>query len=803
MTVPLVFEPGPLCDLIKKVAKTEDKMVGLSLTKDEKADIYDLEYNDMHEVGVSAQIVKVVSIESGGCQVFFNIMNRIQLVKEVEKKKENIYAEVVTHHEKSGGEESKVVKAYVASVVLTIKELLKLNPIYKDELQIFVSHVEFIEIAKLCDFASALTVASREELQEILEAFDIEKRIDLTLKLVKKELEVTVLQARIHQSIDVEVSKNQKEYYLKEQLKAIKKELGLEKDEKTQEIEKFQARIDELEIPEEALKLIEEEIEKLNLLETYSSEFSVTRNFLEVITTLPWGIYTEDQLDLTQVRDVLEADHYGLKDVKKRLIEYISVTKLKEITSRSDNRVSRGGIICFVGPPGVGKTSLGKSIARALGREFANFAVGGVSDPSELYGHRRTYVGAMPGRLIQAMKKCGSSNPVILIDEVDKLARGHQGDPAAALLAILDPEQNNNFVDHYVEAGFDLSNVLFIVTANTLETIPGPLLDRMEVIDIAGYMESEKLQIAKKYLIPRIFEKTGLRKKDCRLHDTAVKEVIHGYARESGVRNLEKYLSKIARGVATEVVFDYEKAKGKKKQFPCRVVKKEDVTEYLGNPYFTSERFHGDNPPCGVIMGLAYTSYGGATLYVESSSNPSSGGKASVKLTGMAGKVMNESVEIAANYVLSNIDKYASKENAEKIVKHDIHLHLPAGATPKDGPSAGITMATSIISMIDQRPVSADIAMTGELSLTGQVLPIGGLKEKVLAARSEGVKEVICPAENKRDWEKLPDELKKGLKIHFCSNYEQVYNVVFKKKRKKAANGKATPKKRAKRRKST
>lgn len=767
MAAPLVIEPGPFYEVLKIVAKSSHKMLGLFLTKEEDTNIYNLSYDDLNEVGVIANILRIVPLEQGGAQVVLNMEQRIKLEKPMKKSK-YLRAEVSYHEDSITQQQSKIIKAYSISIITTIKELLKLNPLFKEELQIFLGHSDFTEPGKLADFAVALTTAGREELQEILEAFDVQSRIDKTLILLKKELDLSKLQSSINQKIEATISKTQREFFLREQLKTIKKELGLEKDDKASDTEKFKERLKDKEVPEDVQKVIDDELEKLGVLETQSAEYSVSRNYLDWLTVVPWGVCSKENHDLDHAQEVLDEDHYGLEDIKERILEFIGVGKLTQGV--------KGSIVCFVGPPGVGKTSIGKSIARALGRKFFRFSVGGMRDEAEIKGHRRTYVGAMPGKMIQALKFSQTMNPVIMIDEVDKMGASYQGDPASALLEVLDPEQNKDFLDHYLDVHCDLSNVLFIVTANVLDTIPGPLRDRMDILRLSGYIKEEKVQIAKKYLIPKNRVKHGLKAAQIKFNSMSLQEIIEGYAREAGVRTLENNIKKIIRKVAVEIVRS-EKKRGKKKVKSVAVSEK-NLEKYLGKPIFTSDRYF-EKTPIGVCTGLAWTAMGGATLYVETIETESE--KSQMKLTGQAGDVMKESAQIAWSYVASEAKRYAP--NKTFFEKKEVHIHIPEGATPKDGPSAGVTMVTALLSLLMGVPVLKDLGMTGELTLTGKVLPIGGLKEKLIAARRSKLKTLIFPIENRRDYDELPAYLQKGLKVHFVESYDDVYKIAFPRKK--------------------
>ncbi|MCB1084638.1 MAG: endopeptidase La, partial [Chlamydiia bacterium] len=560
------------------------------------------------------------------------------------------------------------------------------------------------------------------------------------------------------------ISKTQREFFLREQLKTIKKELGLEKDDKTCDIEKFKERLKDKKIPEEVQKVIDEELEKLGVLEVQSAEYSVSRNYLDWLTIVPWGVFSKENHHLGEAEKILEEDHYGLKDIKERILEFIGVGKL--------TKGVKGSIICFVGPPGVGKTSIGKSIARALNREFYRFSVGGMRDEAEIKGHRRTYIGAMPGKMIQALKSSQTMNPVIMLDEVDKMGMSYHGDPASALLEVLDPEQNKDFLDHYLDVRADLSNVLFIVTANVLDTIPGPLKDRMDILRLSGYIREEKIQIAKKYLIPRNRKRAGLKANQVKFTTGAIQGIIEGYAREAGVRGLENNIKKILRKVAVDIVRSIEK-KGRR-TIRSTTISEKNLEKYLGKPIFTTDRFY-EHTPIGVCTGLAWTAMGGATLYIEAMETIAE--KRTMRLTGQAGDVMKESAQIAWSFASAQLKRY-SKE-ATFFDKKEVHIHIPEGATPKDGPSAGITMVTAILSLLLKKEVAKDLGMTGELTLTGKVLPIGGLKEKLIAAKRSKLKKLIFPKDNKRDYDELPDYLKKGIKVYFVDTYDDVFKIAF------------------------
>ncbi len=652
------------------------------------------------------------------------------------------------------------LRAYVTAIINTIKELLPLNPLYGEELKLFMQHYQPDDPSRLADFAASLTTARPDELQDVLETIPIQPRLEKALILLTKEVEVARAQMEIRQAVEGEMQARQREMFLREQLKFIQKELGLKKDDRTAEIDKFRERIAELDLPEPVSQRVEEEMEKLGVLETGSPEYGVTRNYLDWLTGLPWNRHSQDNLDLDHAAAILDRDHEGLKDVKERVLEFLGVGIMKGEVA--------GSILLFVGPPGVGKTSLGRSIAEALGRKFYRFSLGGMRDEAEIKGHRRTYIGAMPGKFIQAIKDAGTANPVIALDEVDKIGASFRGDPASALLEVLDPEQNSDFLDHYLDVRFDLSKVLFICTANQLDTIPGPLLDRMEVIHLSGYVAAEKLAIARKHLLPRLIRRAGLKRGQLRIDAAAIRRVIEDYAREAGVRRLEKLLGKITRKAVMQIL---------REKVPSVRVRARDVEQYLGKARFRKDKRMAG---VGVVTGLAWTPLGGATLAVEATRIHAQG--RGLKLTGQLGDVMKESAAIAYSYIAGNAARFGAKP--EFFDDSHIHLHVPAGATPKDGPSAGVTMATALLSLARNRRPSTTVAMTGELTLTGQVLPVGGIQEKVLAARRAGIRRVILPAANHGDFEELQPAIREGMTAHFVERYADVAEIMFAGKKK-------------------
>ncbi|KAL7820872.1 ATP-dependent protease La [Trichoderma gracile] len=718
---------------------------------------------------------------------------------------------------------SPVIRAITNEIVNVFKEVATMNNLFRDQISTFSMSQSTgnvtSEPAKLADFAAAVSSGEQNELQEVLACMNIEERMQKALVVLKKELMNAQLQSKITKDVENKISKRQREYWLMEQMKGIRRELGLESDGKDKLVEKFKEKAAKLAMPEPVRKVFDEEINKLAHLETAASEFNVTRNYLDWLTQIPWGQRSAENFGIPNAVKVLDEDHYGLQDVKDRILEFIAVGKLRGSVE--------GKILCFVGPPGVGKTSIGKSIARALNREYYRFSVGGLTDVAEIKGHRRTYVGALPGRIIQALKKCQTENPLILIDEIDKIGRGYQGDPSSALLELLDPEQNSSFLDHYMDVPVDLSKVLFVCTANMTDTIPRPLLDRMELITLSGYVADEKKAIANRYLAPAAKEAAGLKDADVQLTDEAIEELIKSYCRESGVRNLKKQIEKVYRKSALKIVQELgedalpeeealteegkaaaEKAKesaaeaeeGTEKKTateasesettekPRKALKvpesvhvtigKDNLTDYIGPPVFTSDRLYDVSPP-GVSMGLAWTQMGGAAMYIESilqaPLRPSS--RPGLEITGNLKNVMKESTTIAYSYAKSfMVNRFPDNHFFDKA---KMHLHVPDGAVSKDGPSAGITMTTSLLSLALDTPVDPTVAMTGEITLTGKVLRIGGLREKTVAARRAGCKTIIFPKDNMSDWLELPQTIKEGIEGHPVSWYTEVFDLVF------------------------
>ncbi|MEH6519104.1 MAG: endopeptidase La [Halioglobus sp.] len=748
---PVALNPVEWGSTLEAVDAAGNGLIGLSYV--EGADPAGTDTRKFPEIGCAVRLHKPpVPGESVG-QFLAQGVRRFRIVRWLNDKPP--YLVQVEYPRSQGDRDSDEIKAYAMALIKEIKELIPLNPLYSEELKTYLANFNPNQPSLLADFSAALTTASGDSLQEILDTLPLRSRIEKVLKLLRKEREVAELQRQITSQVDEKVSDQQREFFLREQLKIIQKELGISKDDRTSDEEMFAERITNLEMPEAVAKRIEDEMHKLSVLESGSPEYGVTRNYLDWATSVPWGVLSKDNLELKHARAVLNEHHEGLDDVKDRILEFLAVGSFRgEIA---------GSILLLVGPPGVGKTSIGRSVADALGREFYRFSLGGMRDEAEIKGHRRTYIGAMPGKLVQALKEVQVSNPVIMLDEIDKIGASYQGDPASALLEVLDPEQNSEFLDHYLDLRVDLSKVLFICTANQLDTIPGPLLDRMETLRLSGYVAEEKLSIARKHLWPKQLERHGLSDDQLKINDAGLKYVIDSYCREAGVRTLEKQLSRIMRKSIMQILESGEEK--------LRVGKK-DIDRLLGMPPFQPDKpLRG----VGVATGLAWTSMGGATLAIESSQIHTL--NRGFKMTGRLGDVMKESAEIAYSYVVGNLKHYGCDPDFFDMSM--VHLHVPEGATPKDGPSAGVTMATALVSLARKERIKRPLAMTGELSLTGQVLPVGGIREKVIAARRSKIMELILPHANKRDFEELPEYLRENINVHFARTYREVFEYVF------------------------
>jgi ATP-dependent Lon protease len=729
----------------------KDRVIGLVVAKEKEVkEIY--ESKDLFSVGCSALILKMAKTEDKKAQLLVQGLSRFNIQEYTQQQP---YLKATIETIKDIDKADKEVEALVANLLSLFNQIVALSPGLQPEIANMAKSIK--EPGILSDMVASTINSTAEEKQKVLEIYDVKKRLKEVTRLANYQLEILELGSKIQTQVKGDIDKQQREYYLRQQLKAIKEELG-EKDETTAEIEEYRAKIDEKKLPEEARKEADRELDRLSKMHPSSAEYTVATTYLDWIISLPWQESTKDELDIKKVRKILDEDHYGLEKPKKRIIEYLAVRKLKPD--------SKGPILCFVGPPGTGKTSLGKSIARAIGRKFIRISLGGVRDEAEIRGHRRTYIGALPGRVIQGLRRAETNNPVFMLDEIDKVGSDFRGDPSSALLEVLDPEQNFSFQDHYLDIPFDLSKVMFITTANILDTIPPALRDRMEVLWLSGYTEDEKTKIANRYLIPRQREANGLKASQISFTMGAIRRIISGYTREAGLRNLEREIATICRGVAAKV------AAGDAKSVSIKVV---NVAKYLGPIKITSEAKARSTTP-GVAMGLAWTQYGGELLFVEATAMK---GKNGLTLTGQLGDVMKESASAALSFIRSNAKSLGINENFFNT--HDIHIHVPAGAIPKDGPSAGVTMLTALASLLTGKAIKKDLAMTGEITLRGQVLPVGGIKEKVLAAHRANIKSLILPKFNAKDLEDIPKKVQKDLEFHFVDKMRDVIKIALEK----------------------
>ncbi len=721
----------------------------------------------LHEVGVVGVVARMLKVPDGTIRVLVQATERVR-VGEFIAEQPYLVARIEAMPDQV--EPSDALEALTRNVQRSFTEIIEQIPYLPEELQLAVMNID--DPSALSHLIAGALRIPVEEKQELLEEVDVTRRLRRLSELLARELEVIQLGSQIQDEVQSEMEKGQREYYLREQLKAIQRELG-EEDETQAEVKELRERIDEAELPEHAQKAAERELSRLERLPAAAAEYGVIRTYLEWLVELPWSLTTDDDLDIAHAREVLDADHYDLEQVKDRILEYLAV--------RSLNPESHGPILCFIGPPGVGKTSLGKSIARALGREFERISVGGVRDEAEIRGHRRTYIGAMPGTIIRALRDAGSRNPVFMIDEIDKMGADFRGDPSSAMLEVLDPAQNDAFRDHYLDLTFDLSEVMFIATANNVETIPPPLLDRMEVIRLAGYTSDEKLHIAKRYLVPRQLAENGLKGKGVSFADAALRAIIDEYTRESGVRNLEREIGSVCRKLARELA---ERSKAPQQRrgsaAPRRAKGRQSVSakrarELLGRRRFFAETRRRTKDP-GVATGLAWTPVGGEVLFIEATAMPGSG---RLTITGQLGEVMKESAQAALSWVRGHERRLNPELSDDWFATHDIHVHVPAGAVPKDGPSAGVAMATALSSLVSGKPVSSEVAMTGEMTLTGQVLPVGGLKEKTLAAQRAGIKRVIVPDRNEGEILEIPEHERERLEFVYVDRIEKALEAAI------------------------
>ena len=733
-----------------------ERMLALMTVRNTEADPPG--WDDLHSVGTVAVVHKMIKVPDGTLRILVQGLQRIRLV---EPQQEDPYLVAELEELPDIVPESPDVEALTRNVQQQFAHIIGMTPYLPEELELAAANVD--DPSALCHLIASTLRLKTDERQELLELVDVEDRLRAVSLILSREVEMSELGSKIQSQVASEIDKGQREFFLRQQLKAIQDELG-EGDEQQAEINELRGQLEGKDLPEHVLKAALRELSRLEKLPPAAAEYGVIRTYVDWIISLPWTEFTKDDLDLEHARQILDEDHFDLEKVKERIVEYLAVSKLKNDLS--------GPVLCFVGPPGVGKTSLGQSVARALGRKFARISVGGVRDESEIRGHRRTYIGAMPGTIIRAIRDAESANPVFLIDEIDKMGSDFRGDPASAMLEVLDPEQHSTFRDHYLDLPFDLSKVLFICTANTLDTIRGPLLDRMDVIQLSGYTHEEKLGIAKRYLVPKQLKAHGLKRAQLSIPDRIVRLVITEYTREAGVRNLERELATLCRKAATLVATGHdEKLK----------VDEERLREWLGPRHFSGDVRKRTADP-GVATGLAYTAVGGDVLFIEAAAYP---GEGKLTITGQLGEVMQESAQAALSWVRSHTEELGL--TAEWFAEHDVHIHVPAGAVPKDGPSAGVTMATALASLVRGIPVADDVGMTGEITLTGQVLPIGGVREKVLAAQRAGLKRVILPLENVHDLDELPAETRRELEFVLVDHVEEVLDEAF------------TPKVRAKR----
>ena len=764
LLAPLLVSQPRFIAMIEE-AISRQRMIGLLLTREGEAK-ENAKPEDLYPFGVVVKIIKRLKMPDGSVNLLVHSMKRFRSKRVLS---DNPYIVVETEYLDDIFEKSNEMDALTRSAISHVKKLSEVNPFFTEEMRLAMINAPGPgTVADLVAFALTLP---KSDAQDYLETLPVKARFEKLLVHLRREQDVADLQRKINEEVNNKLNKMQREFFLKEQLKTIRRELDLELDGKEKSVKTFRERIEAAGMPEEAKKAALEEVEKFESISENSPEFNISRNYLETLCSLPWSKETQDNLDLDHAQEVLDTEHYGLEKVKERILEFLAVRKLKADP--------RGSIICLVGPPGVGKTSIGKSIAKTLERSFFRFSLGGMRDEAEIKGHRRTYVGAMPGKVIQGLKRAGSKNAVLMLDEIDKLGQSFQGDPASALLEVLDPEQNNAFLDHYLDVPFDLSKVLFITTANTTETIPGPLLDRMELIELPGYTLEEKEDIATRYIIPKELEANGLTAGQLKIERTALRKMMTDYAREPGLRSLQKLISRIARKSAKQVVHFLKSAEkngssGAAKA-PVITIKEEALSTWLGPKRFYNEISERIVSP-GIVIGLAWTSTGGDILFIEATHFPGSG---NLKLTGQMGEVMTESATIAWSYVKKKLaadgkfDRPFFKDN-------DFHLHIPAGAIPKDGPSAGITMATALYSLMTNRKIKHKLAMTGEVSLAGKVLPVGGIKEKVLAAKRAGITTLILPRLNEKDLSEVPEYAQKGITFHYVNHVEEVFPLALK-----------------------
>jgi len=744
---PLVIPPGRFVPSVEESLQRDRYLALVALRKDDSQE--DSE-NNIFSVGVICRILKKINLPDGGVNILVNTIRRFRIEKIISS--HPFLVASVSYPEEELGTSKNIIKAMMRSLIILTKELAQNNPLFTEDMKLTMMNVD--EPGKMADFVCSILNLEKEDYQSVIESFQIGERMEKVLLYLKKEIELITLQRKIQEQINEKIDKQQRQYFLREQLKAIQNELGLTNEKGIRKYEDLIIRLKNAEVQKDIITEVSREVEKFHFTDPNSPEYNISRNYLDILSNLPWENPPKRDIDIHKARKILDRDHYRLDDVKERILEFLAVRKL--------NPQGKGVILCLVGPPGVGKTSIARSIAEATGRKFFRFSVGGMRDEAEIKGHRRTYIGAMPGKIINALRITKEKDPVILLDELDKISVGFQGDPASALLEALDPEQNASFRDHYLDMPFDLSHVFFIATANTTDTIPRVLLDRMEVIALSGYITDEKVHIFNKYLWKKVLEANGFNKKAPTWDKNAIVPFINSYSRESGLRGLEKMTDKVVRKLVLRSL--------EKKKIPGKI-DYSFVREILGPPPYVDDRMTQPKIP-GTALGLAWTQNGGTTLLLEAVAVPTKA-EPKIVLTGQLGKMMEESARIALSYVRTII------RNPDFFDEHSIHLHAPDGATPKDGPSAGITIATAIFSLVLGKVMKKGYAMTGEITLTGEVLAIGGLREKIVAAKRANIRDIILPADNRGQWEEIPDYVKKGVRFHLVTHYREVGELVF------------------------
>jgi len=752
--IPIYIGREQSLELVNDLKDSKNKHIVVVAQRDSTVEVPKIE--DLYNWGTLANIMKVFDMPDGSKSAIVQGLDRVKIDTQVDHEK---YLKAIINRNMEIVKYGSDLDTMTANLHAIFRKLIDIAPYLSDEQADILTSIQ--NPGKLADKAISLINIPIKEKQEILASIDVKKRLEKTIIIITREIQRIQLGEKIQSEVQDEISKSQREYYLREQMKAIQKELG--EDEPSIEIDEINDKVVEAKMPKDVHKVAIKELKRLKRIPTHSPEYTVSRTYLDWLVELPWNKESKDIQDINLSQKTLDQDHYGLDKIKERVLEHLAVRNLKASRSKKGEKI-KSPILCFSGPPGTGKTSIGKSIANAMGREFARISLGGVRDEAEIRGHRRTYIGALPGRIITNLKKAGTKNPVFMLDEIDKLGTDFRGDPSSALLEVLDPEQNFSFNDHYLEVDFDLSQIMFITTANRVDQIPGPLRDRMEILDFSGYISDEKVEIAKDHLIPKQINEHGLKKSEIKFSDNSIKLLIDSFTREAGVRNLERQIANLCRKVAKDISTASKKSVN---------LTEETTLEYLGPKKFISEVSERLKKP-GVAIGLAWTGYGGDILFIEATKMP---GKGVFKMTGRLGDVMKESAEAAYSYVRANSDKFGIEKDFYK--KYDIHIHVPAGAIPKDGPSAGVTMVTAIVSLLTNRPVNNELGMTGEISLRGNVLPIGGLKEKSTAAHRAGLKHILAPYLNSKDFDEVPDKVKKDLKITFVKEVEDVIKLAL------------------------